>query len=166
MRASVPVLVAFGSNLGERAGHIEGALHLLRAQLGWRAISGLYATEPMYVTGQPEFLNGVAFGHTELTPYALLDRLKAVELEVGRLPRQRFGPREIDLDLIAYGSLRLRSERLNVPHPRMMERPFVLEPLVELLPHLLWWEMTPFVHEWSRGERPDIRRESDAPIPL
>lgn len=91
----------------------------------------------MYVEDQPAFLNAVGLLETEEGPIALLKRLKATELEVGRLPRERYGPREIDLDLLAYGSLQLKStlvgrSRLHVPHPRLAERRFVLQPLFDL----------------------------------
>lgn len=93
----------------------------------------------MYVEDQPEFWNAVAVGDTELGPLALLRHLRAVENQLGRIRRQPNGPREIDIDLLAYGSLMLRSNGesgLVIPHPLIFERSFVLEPMKELDPNL------------------------------
>lgn len=133
--ASVRTVIAFGSNLGDREGNIRRAAETL----GVSRISSLHETTPMYVEDQPPFINAVAFLDTELGPLALLRLLKETEAAIGRQPRERYGPREIDLDLIAYGSLQLRSviygeARLQVPHPRLAERSFVLDPLAELDP--------------------------------
>lgn len=94
--------------------------------------SSLYESEPMYVEHQPRFVNGVLIAESPLGPLALLDLLKGIELTLGREARTRNGPREVDLDLLAYGSLVLRSPRLVLPHPRWSERRFVVEPLFEL----------------------------------
>lgn len=126
-------VIAFGSNLGNREGYIREAA----ARLGIRHMSNLIETDPMYVTDQPAFINAVGVLETDLGPLALLRLLKQTEDEVGRLPRKRYGPREIDLDLIAYGCLSLRSVvdgkvKLEIPHPRLGEREFVLAPIREI----------------------------------
>jgi 2-amino-4-hydroxy-6-hydroxymethyldihydropteridine diphosphokinase len=131
------VAIGLGSNMGDRRAHIESALTLLRDVVAELRVSSLIETAPMYVTDQPAYLNGAAIGFTDLGPLALLARLKAIELEVGRTPSVRYGPREIDLDLLAYGRVAFRSSgRLEVPHPRTPERRFVLEPLAELDPSM------------------------------
>lgn len=131
----VNAIIGFGSNLGDR----EAVIRSAAARLGVTRLSPLYETAPMYVEDQPAFLNAVGLLQTEEGPISLLKRLKATELEVGRLPRERYGPREIDLDLLAFGVLQLRStfsgrSRLHVPHPRLVERRFVLQPLFDLIP--------------------------------
>ncbi len=135
-----PVVIAFGSNLGDRESAIAKALRELDGPLQAIRVSSLYETEPLLVGDQPPFLNGALLAETELGPRALLALLKATELKLGRRPRERYGPREIDLDLIVYGSLILRSTAgatLALPHPRLAERRFVLEPLVEVAPDLV-----------------------------
>ena len=120
--------------MGRREEFISAALLRLKDVVGIMAVSGIYESDPMYVSDQPPFLNGVVTGRTELGPFKFLEIIKQIERETGRKERERNGPREIDLDLVLYGSLILRSERLEVPHPRLAERRFVLEPLSELEP--------------------------------
>jgi 2-amino-4-hydroxy-6-hydroxymethyldihydropteridine diphosphokinase len=131
------VAIGFGSNMGERESHIDAALRMLERVVAIEAVSSLYETAPMYVEDQPSFLNGVAVGDTDLGPISLVEALKRIEAEVGRTPAVRNGPREIDLDLLLYGRLVLRSlgaRSISVPHPSMTERRFVLEPLFEAAP--------------------------------
>lgn len=131
-----PVVIALGSNVGDSLGHLREAMRRLRGAIRVDAVSRAYRTAPMYVEDQPPFVNAVATGHTDLGPLALLRLLKSLEREMGRESRERFGPREIDLDLIAYGSLALTSNAgprpLRLPHPRVPERRFVLGPLAEI----------------------------------
>jgi 2-amino-4-hydroxy-6-hydroxymethyldihydropteridine diphosphokinase len=126
--------VGLGANLGDREATIRAAVAELP---GVVAVSTLRETEPWGVTDQPSFLNGVAALETELAPLELLDRLLEVERELGRERRERWGPRPIDLDLLLYGDAELDEPGLTVPHPRLHERRFVLEPLAELSPGLL-----------------------------
>lgn len=133
------VLVGLGTNVGDREGHLRLALQFLNDRLGPLTVSSVYETEPMYVTDQPAFLNAAASVTTDVGPLGVLRLLKRTEQEVGRFPRERFGPREIDLDLIAYGSVSYRYEHigkvvLQVPHPRVVERRFVLAPVAEIAP--------------------------------
>jgi 2-amino-4-hydroxy-6-hydroxymethyldihydropteridine diphosphokinase len=130
--------VGLGSNLGDRSAQLDRALALLAAQPGLRLLraSRHYETAPWGVTDQPPFRNAVAELETTLEPTELLAVLKAVERELGRQPRRRWGEREIDLDLLLYGERRVVEPELEVPHPRMWERLFVLKPLAELRPDL------------------------------
>ena len=126
--------VGLGANLGDREATIRSALAALP---GVAAVSTLRETEPLGVTDQPRFLNGVAAVETELSPRELLDSLLAVERRLGRERRERWGPRTIDLDLLLYGGEELEEPGLTVPHPLLHERRFVLEPLAELAPGLV-----------------------------
>jgi 2-amino-4-hydroxy-6-hydroxymethyldihydropteridine diphosphokinase len=125
--------VGLGANLGER----EAAIRQASAMIGALRLSSIRETEPWGMTDQPRFLNAVAEADTELPPRALLERLLEVERELGRVrDGARWGPRTIDLDLLVYGSETIDEGGLTVPHPRLHERLFVLEPLAELAPDL------------------------------
>jgi 2-amino-4-hydroxy-6-hydroxymethyldihydropteridine diphosphokinase len=129
-----PAYVGLGANLGDREATIRRAVELL----GARRVSALRETEPWGYADQPRFLNGVAELETDEGPRALLERLLAVERELGRTREgPRYGPRTIDLDLLLYGEQTIREPGLTVPHPRLHERAFVLEPLAELAPGLV-----------------------------
>ncbi len=126
--------VGLGANLGDREATLRRALELL----GPARVSTFRETEPWGYTDQPRFVNAVAEVETELAPRALLDRLLEIERELGRTrTAPRFGPRTIDLDLLLYGDEQIDEPGLRVPHPRLHERRFVLEPLAELDPHLV-----------------------------
>lgn len=125
--------VALGSNLGDREASIRRAAELIGAS----RLSSIRETEPWGYSDQPLFLNAVAEVETELAPRALLDLLLAVERDLGRTREgPRYGPRTIDLDLVLYGEEVVDEPGLTVPHPRLHERRFVLEPLAELAPGL------------------------------
>jgi 2-amino-4-hydroxy-6-hydroxymethyldihydropteridine diphosphokinase len=129
------VYVGLGSNLGDREATIRRALELLEAagDIEVNALSSLRETDPVGFEDQPRFLNGAAALRTDLAPRALLERLQAVERELGRdRSGPRFGPRTIDLDMLLYGDERIEEPGLEIPHPRLAERRFVLEPLAEL----------------------------------
>ena len=126
--------VGLGSNLGDREATILAAVAALR---GVVAVSQLRETDPVGVIEQPAFLNGAIAVETELSPRELLDSLLAVERELGRERRERWGPRTIDLDLLLYGTETLEEPGLTVPHPHLHERRFALEPLAELDPDLV-----------------------------
>jgi 2-amino-4-hydroxy-6-hydroxymethyldihydropteridine diphosphokinase len=129
------VYIGLGSNLGDREQTIGAALELLAqgGDIEVATVSSLRETDPVGYEQQPRFLNGVAAIRTELEPRALLARLQEVELELGReRSGPRFGPRTIDLDLLLYGDEQIDEPELVVPHPRLTERRFVLEPLAEL----------------------------------
>lgn len=128
--------VGLGANLGDREGTIRRAVELLGAEPGIEivAVSALRETDPVGYADQPRFLNGAAAVETELPPRELLDRLLAVERELGRVRGDgpRYGPRAIDLDLLLYGDQVVDLPGLTVPHPRLAGRRFALEPLHEL----------------------------------
>lgn len=169
---SVRAAVAFGANTGEREAQICRAVAMLRESLDVEGVSTLYETAPMYVEDQPAFLNGALLARTELGPLALLRLLKEVEARVGRKPAERYGPREIDLDLVYYGSLRLSSSRaegaLEVPHPRIPERRFVLQPLFDLDPRMVLPGLGSISALLSATEdqAATVQRYSDAVLPL
>ena len=127
--------VGLGSNLGDREAVIRRAVGLLDAdpEIAVVAVSTLRETDPLGYLDQPRFLNGACAVETELSPGELLGRLLEVERVLGRRrDGPRFGPRTIDLDLLLYGDLRVEEPDLVVPHPRLAERRFALEPLAEL----------------------------------
>jgi 2-amino-4-hydroxy-6-hydroxymethyldihydropteridine diphosphokinase len=136
----VTAFVGIGSNLGEPERQIAAALDQLAAEEGIElvAVSTLRETEPVGYPDQPNFLNGAARIETELPARDLLKRLLAIEGRLGRVRGEgpRFGPRTIDLDLLVYGQERIEEPGLTVPHPRLAERRFALEPLAELAPGL------------------------------
>jgi 2-amino-4-hydroxy-6-hydroxymethyldihydropteridine diphosphokinase len=128
------VYIGLGANLGDRETTIRRALQLLESgDTTVVGVSTLRETDPVGYEEQPAFLNGAAALETELGPRQLLDRLMAVELELGRdRSGPKFGPRTIDLDLLLYDGRSVSEPGLEVPHPRLHERAFVLEPLLEL----------------------------------
>jgi 2-amino-4-hydroxy-6-hydroxymethyldihydropteridine diphosphokinase len=132
--------LGLGSNTGDRRAHLAQALDRLNATPGVRvtAVSSLYETVPVGLTAQPDFLNAVAEVCTELPAEALLDAALAVEAALGRVRTVRWGPRPIDLDVLLVGGLRVAGGRLTLPHPRMTERAFVLVPLAEIAPGLVF----------------------------
>ncbi len=130
------VYLSLGSNLGDRAAHLEAARTALARRLTLRRVSRIYETPPWGYTEQPAFLNQVVAAETDLGPEALLTYLKYLEAELGREPTFRYGPRVIDLDILFYGNLLLETPHLTIPHPRLHERAFVLVPLAEIAPDL------------------------------
>lgn len=134
-RSEVVAYVALGANLGDAAGAVREALHGLNHTPGTRLVkaSGLYCTAPIDSSG-PDYINAVAEVATTLTAPALLTALHAIENAAGRKRPHRNSPRTLDLDLLLYGSARIESPDLTVPHPRMWERAFVLVPLAEIAP--------------------------------
>ena len=134
------VYIALGANLGDRRGNLERAVQRLGAdgEIEVLAVSSLRETDPVGYVDQPRFLNGALVAHTTLSARALLERLLALERDLGReRTGPRFGPRTVDLDLLLYGDTTIDEPGLTVPHPRLAERRFVLEPLAELEPGLV-----------------------------
>ena len=133
MSSPESVLVALGSNLGNREVHLRRAIHELRRAMTVVRLSSIYETDPVDTPrGSPKFLNMVVAGFTTLSPEALLARLLEIEQRLGRVRTTRNAPRTIDLDLILH-SANLRSSRdLTIPHPRYRQREFVMRPFREL----------------------------------
>ncbi len=132
------VFLGLGTNLGDRRANLERAVAGITALAGTEVVrvSSYHETVPWGVTDQPAFLNAVAEIRTELEPEALLDAVKELERDLGREPSFRWGPRLIDIDLLIYGDRHLVTDRLVLPHPRMLGRPFVMEPLREIAPEM------------------------------
>ena len=135
---SKSAFVGIGSNLGDREGNLRQAVELLSAEDGIDvvAVSEIRETDPVGPVEQGPFLNGAVRIETDLAPRELLERLLAVEERLGRVRRERWGPRTIDLDLLLYGDDVVDEPGLTVPHPRLHERRFALEPLSDLAPSL------------------------------
>lgn len=133
------IAIGLGANLGDAYATLSRAVGILRDRLQNVRVSAVYQSSPMYVEDQPVFTNQVALAWSDLSPVEVFVFLKSIEHELGRQPGPRFGPRQIDLDLLAYGALDYSfvfedGSNLIVPHPRMRERRFVLEPLFTLDP--------------------------------
>ena len=139
MRAAI----GLGSNLGDRRAHIEQALAALESMPGVsvEAVSTLIETEPVGGPPQGPYLNAAALLSCELDPHGLLAVLQGLERGAGRKPGPRWGPRPLDLDVLLLdgGERVVRDDELEVPHPRLCGRRFVLEPLAEIAPH---WKVT------------------------
>jgi 2-amino-4-hydroxy-6-hydroxymethyldihydropteridine diphosphokinase len=127
--------LAFGSNVGDREGNLREAVERLEAA-GIRILrrSSLYETAPQELLDQPMFLNAVAEVETNLFPMQLLGCVRQIERDMGRRRVTPNGPRNIDIDVLFYGRNVIASTELDVPHPRMAQRRFVLEPLAEIAP--------------------------------
>lgn len=128
------VALGLGSNLGDRRTTLRRAIGELEAVVRELLVSPLYETEPQHVIDQPRFLNACCTGHTHLEPRALLEALHGIERNAGRERGMRYGPRTLDIDLLLFGDEVIHEPGLQIPHPRMHERAFVLVPLREILP--------------------------------
>lgn len=130
--------IGLGGNLGDPRAAMLAALQVLDGDPATHVarVSSLYRTPPWGRTDQPDFLNAVAELRTTRSPRALLELCLSVEASLHRVRDERWGPRSIDLDILLYGDLDIDEEGLRVPHPRMLERAFVLVPLVEIAPEL------------------------------
>ena len=127
------VVIALGSNLGDRLANLQAAVAALPAAgVTVERFSSVWETAPV-PADQPSFLNAVVAGVTALEPQALLKALKQIEHDLGRRPGRRWGPRPLDLDILFYGSEAISTPALAIPHPRIAERAFVLAPLAEIV---------------------------------
>ena len=144
------ILLGFGGNLGDPIAAIETALQRLEAG-GVRitACSPFYRTPAWGKTDQPDFVNLCAAGDTALTPRALLEAIQRIEAELGRERRERWGPRVIDIDILAYDERVIDELGLTIPHPHLTERPFVLVPLLDIAPDRIIAGRS--VREWAAG---------------
>lgn len=130
----IPILLGLGANLGDRAAALRAAAAGLRRFLNVTAVSPVYETAPMYVTDQDPFLNSVLAAETDLAPEVLLVAVKELERRLGRTPSLRYGPRRIDIDILFYGDRVMDRPDLEIPHPRLAERAFVLVPAADIAP--------------------------------
>jgi len=132
----VTVFIGLGSNLGDPPAQIRRALQTLAVMPETRLVRGssLYRNPPSGYLDQPEFVNAVAEIETRLAPRDLLEQLLAIERAHGRVRDLPNGPRTLDLDILLYGERTVREPKLTIPHPRMVERAFVLVPLAEIAP--------------------------------
>lgn len=128
------VFVGLGSNMGDRLANLAHARDTLQEKMRLVHASSIYETEPWGYLEQPAFLNQVTQMETELSPLSLLNFLKKTETSLGRKVSFRYGPRLIDLDILFYGQEIIQTKRLQIPHPRIQERAFVLVPLAEIAP--------------------------------
>lgn len=126
--------VGLGSNMGDRQAYLQEAIHMLNQHAGTRVVreSSIYETDPVGYLEQPAYLNMVVALETIWDPLSLLHDLLDMELQLGRIRTIRWGPRTIDLDLLLYNHVRMDTPELILPHPRMLERAFVMIPLIEI----------------------------------
>lgn len=133
-QTSTEVLLGLGANLGAPVEQLRTAISRLRVIVEIEAVSRVYRAEPVGAPDQPDYFNLAFRGRTTLAPEALLTATQAIEKEMGREHVYRYGPRLIDIDLLAYGDVIIKSPRLTLPHPRAAERRFVLAPLNDISP--------------------------------
>ena len=131
---TITAYIGIGSNEGDREGSCRKAIGLLAEAGAVTAVSSFYETEPVGVRDQQDFINAAAAVETALQPEELLQVCRAIEDRLGRKRSVRWGPRTADLDILLYGDAVVRLPDLEVPHPRMAERAFVLVPLAEIAP--------------------------------
>ena len=162
------VYLSLGSNLGDRERMLAEALRLLQApDLRIARISPVYETEPRDLKGQPWFLNLVVEVETGLFPRRLLARIQKIEKQLGRKRGVAKGPRTIDIDILLVGSFVIDAPDLVIPHPRMAERRFVLEPLAQLAPELRHPVLRRTIRELLAGTQAQtVRRVSFEAAPL
>ena len=131
--------IGLGGNLGDVAQNMREAIRLLNSnnEIAVESVSSVYKTPPWGITDQAWFLNACAGIRTSMNPRQLLETCQSIEKELKRERHVRWGPRTIDLDILAFGSLEIREEGLEVPHPRTTERAFVLKPLADIAPDII-----------------------------
>lgn len=145
------VFIALGSNLDDRLANLAQARQLLDGETHIFLASSIYETPPWGYTEQPAFYNQALAVKTDLTPLRLLNKLKRIEKIMGREETFRYGPRVIDLDILFYDDRILNTKRLQIPHPRLQERAFVLVLLAEIIPDLIHPVLDKTVSELLRG---------------
>lgn len=152
------VAVALGSNLGDRLDHLRLGVAAL-SELGEVIdVSSLFETEPVGGPDQGRYLNAIALVETDIEPSELLDRLLGIEQTRGRVRDERWGPRTLDLDIVAYGDRVVAEPDLEIPHPRAHERGFVLAPLVEVWPEAILAGGSSAASAWSHVDQSGLKR--------
>jgi len=149
--ATHEVCLSLGSNLGDRDANLRAALRALAKYMRITLVSSVYETEPLIVEDQPLFHNIACAGSTELEPLALLHALKRIEADLGRVPGPRYGPRLIDIDILLFDDLILRTPELTIPHAALLERAFALIPLAEITPEQRHPVAGRTIHELAPG---------------
>jgi len=149
------VYLGIGSNIGNKVHYLASAVKLLKesGSILLKRVSSIYETEPVGVKGQPKFLNAAVQIETSLSPLELLLHLKSLEERLGRRQRARWGPREIDIDILFYGDLVLDEPPLTIPHAEMSHRRFVLQPLSEIAADVVHPDLKTSVGELLAGCR-------------
>lgn len=134
----VTAYIGLGANLGDREANINRALVEIARSAGCKLtrVSSIYETEPVGFRDQPDFLNAVAEIETDLRPRELMAVLSEIERRIGRKEIFKWGPRIVDLDILLYGDQSLKEDNLEIPHPEMRQRAFVLTPLAEIAPQV------------------------------
>ena len=128
------IYLGLGTNLGDRVANLQATIVGLARAIPVTTVSSIYEAPPWGVTEQPDFLNLCLEAETVLQPEQLLAFFKSLELEIGREPGERWGPRLIDIDLLFYSDQIVKTEKLTIPHPRLAQRAFVLRPLADIAP--------------------------------
>ena len=136
MQSSTFVALSLGANLGDKYQTLHAAFSMLSEIVEDIQSSSIYETEPVGYQDQPAFYNCIFTGNTSLTVEDLHARIKSIEVALGRQQRPQWHEREIDIDIVLFGSSIIQNEKLTIPHPRMHERLFVLKPLAELCPDM------------------------------
>ena len=159
---SAAVWLSLGSNLGDRQEYLLGALQRLSAHpaIELTAVSSLYVTEPWGVSGQEDYFNIVAGLNTGLSPTELLAYTQTIENAAGRHRIIRWGPRQLDIDIILFGDKRINSDQLQIPHPRFKERMFVLQPLYEAAGDILLPDgehLSTVIKKCAPGQRVELK---------
>ena len=131
------IYLALGSNVGDRVQNISNSIALLDSKITNIKTAQSYESKPVGFVDQNNFINTVIRGETELPPEELLIFIKEIEKNIGRIERFKWGPREIDIDIIFYDSIEINTTNLTIPHPRYLERDFVLLPLIDLDENIL-----------------------------
>lgn len=149
------VYLGLGSNVGERTKFLQAAIEALAAKITNLATSSIYETAPWGKTDQDEFLNLCISGETELTAEKLLEFIKQIEIDLGRVHGEKWGPREIDIDILLYDDLTVKTSQLEIPHPFIPERAFVLIPLAEIAPNLVHPVLKKTISELAKAVSPN-----------
>ncbi len=177
MKSKTTVYLGLGSNLGDRKQNLAAALELMSPHLLIEQVSSFYETDPVGYENQPLFLNAVCRASTGLDPERLLHLAKEIEAKLGRVPSFRNAPRPVDIDILFYGDEIIDSPELTVPHPRLVERSFVLVPLAEIVPDLVHPQNGKTIREllynlgtvsgvrkWTEGDQVATRRQDVSSI--